>query len=126
MMGLIDIINRDIRKITTNLNGFGVAIKVTTPDNVTSVDIVGLHTKHHLGIDTEGNQVNTKNAHIAISEQVLIDLAYPVRNLSNEVDLKGHKIIVKDSTGINRNYVIREWFPDETIGLIVCILGDYK
>lgn len=125
-MGLIDIINRDIRKITTNLNGFGVAIKVTTPDNVTSVDIVGLHTKHHLGIDTEGNQVNTKNAHIAISEQVLIDLAYPVRNLSNEVDLKGHKIIVKDSTGINRNYVIREWFPDETIGLIVCILGDYK
>lgn len=125
-MGLIDIINRDIRKITTNLNGFGVAIKVTTPDNVTSVDIVGLHTKHHLGIDTEGNQVNTKNAHIAISEQVLIDLAYPVRNLSNEVDLKGHKIIVKDSTGSNRNYVIREWFPDETIGLIVCILGDYK
>lgn len=127
-MGLIDTINNDIKKITTDLSGFGVDINLTTPDDLTTVNFIGLHTKHHLGIDTEGNQVNTKNAHIAISEQELIDKSplYPIRNANKEVDLKGHKVIVKDSTGVNKNYVIREWYPDETIGLIVCILGDYQ
>lgn len=127
-MGLIDTINNDIKKITTDLSGFGVTMNLTTPDDVTSVDIDGLHTKHHLGIDTEGNQVNTKNAHISFSESELLekDPAYPIRNVNQEVDLKGHKVIVKDSTGVDKNYVIREWYPDETIGLIVCILGDYQ
>lgn len=125
-MGLIETIKQDIQKITTDLSGFGIEINLTTPDDAISVDIVGLHTKHHLGIDTEGNQVNTKNTHIAISEQVLIDLAYPVRNANQEVFLRDHKVLVKDSTGVLKSYVIREWFPDETIGLIVCILGDHQ
>jgi len=125
VMGIIDTIKSDIQDITTNLDGFGVAINITTPDNVTSVDVVGVHTKHHLGIDTEGNQVNSKNAHIGISEQVLIDAGYPVRNAGGEVSLKDHKIIVKDSTTFDKNYVVDQWFPDETIGLIVCILSDY-
>jgi hypothetical protein len=68
--------------------------------------------------------VNTKNAHIAISEKFLSDASYPYRNLSGEVSLKNHRIAVADSTGLVKNYVIREIFPDETIGLIVCILGD--
>lgn len=125
-MGLIDTIKQDIQNITTDLSGFGIEINLTTPDDALSVDIVGLHTKHHLGIDTEGNQVNTKNTHIAISEQVLIDLGYPVRNANEEVFLRDHKVLAKDSTGVLKSYVIREWFPDETIGLIVCILGDYQ
>lgn len=125
-MGLTETIKQDIQKITTDLSGFGIEINLTTPDDATSVDIVGLHTKHHLGIDTDGNQVNTKNTHIAISEQVLIDLGYPVRNANQEVFLRDHKVLVKDSTGVLKSYVIREWFPDETIGLIVCILGDHQ
>jgi hypothetical protein len=125
-MGLIETIKQDIQKITTDLSGFGIEINLTTPDDALSVDIVGLHTKHHLGIDTEGNQVNTKNTHIAISEQVLIDLGYPVRNANEEVFLRDHKVLAKDSTGVLKSYVIREWLPDETIGLIVCILGDYQ
>jgi hypothetical protein len=36
-----------------------------------------------------------------------------------------HLVNVKDSTGNLRNYVIMENFPDETLGMITCILGDY-
>jgi len=70
--------------------------------------------------------VNTKNAHISFSEQQLIDALYPYRNTGDEVALFNHKIDVKDSTGNIKNYVIREWFPDETIGVILCILGDFE
>jgi len=126
-MGLIDVANKDIRKITADLNGWGVVIVLTALD-LTSATINGLHTKHHLGIDTDGNPVNTKNAHISFSEQELIDAepTYPIRNANDEVDLRNHKVLVKDSTGVDKSYVIREWMPDETIGLIVCILGDHE
>lgn len=124
-MGLIDRAKEDWQRFTTNTNEFGV---VMTLEDLEFVQYAasGLFTKHHLGIDTEGNLVNTKNAHFSISEQVLTTLNYPVRNASGEVDLKGHKLFVKDSTGIVKSFIIREFFPDETIGLIVCILGTYE
>jgi hypothetical protein len=124
-MGLIEQAQIDIREITSNLNDFGVAMKLIAP-NLTELDLVGLHTKHHLGYDQDGKMVNTKNAHVSFSEDILVDASYPYRNASGEVNLKGHKVIVKDSTRNDVEYIIREWFPDETIGLIVCILGDYE
>jgi len=69
--------------------------------------------------------MNVKNAHISFSEALLTDVSYPVRNINGEVQLRGHKITTKDSTGVDKNYIITENFPDETIGMIVCILGDY-
>lgn len=125
-MGLIDTINKDIQNITTNKNGFGVDINVTTPDGLTSVDVVGIHTKHHFGLNEDGQQVNTKNAHIAISEKTLLDAGYTVRGANEEVQMVDHKVIVKDSSGVDKNYIIRQCFPDETIGLIVFILGDFE
>lgn len=122
---LTDQAKADIEQITSNLDEFGIAISLTSLTNVT-VDVKGLHTKHHISIDTDDNLVNTKNAHIAISEKFLTDAGYPVRNAAGEVSLFNHKVTVKDSTGLNKQYVIREFFPDETIGLIVCILGDFE
>ncbi len=124
-MGLIDQAKSDWQTFSTNKNQFGVDINISTPSDSENVDIVGLHTKHHIGINYEGNTVNTKNAHISFSEKLLTDAGYPVRN-GDEVDLQGHKVTVKDSTESNKLYVIREAFPDETIGVIVCILGDFE
>jgi hypothetical protein len=39
--------------------------------------------------------------------------------------MTGHVVNVKDSTGIVKNYVVLQNWPDETIGLITFILGDY-
>lgn len=125
-MGLLDIIKEDIEAITSDGDGFARSITMTAP-TLETVTFNGLHSKHHLGFDSEsGRDVNTKNAHIAVSEKFLTDANYPVRNAAGEVDLKNHKVRVEDSTGVEWTYKVEQWFPDETIGLIVCILGNFK
>ena len=125
-MGLIEQAQQDLIDITTDLNGFGLSIILTAP-NLQVVNIVGIHHKHHLGIDTDGNAVNSKKSHCAISEKSILtaNSLYPIRNANGEVNLRGHKLSVIDSTQIVKNYIIKEWFPDESLGLIVVILGDY-
>ncbi len=122
-MGLIDQAKSDIKDITSNPDEFGVSITFTAPTGEIAI-INGLHSKHHMSMDTEGNMINGKNAHISVSEELLTAQNYPVRK-DGEVKLNDHKVSVKDSTGISKNYVIREGFPDETIGLITCILGSF-
>lgn len=120
-MSLLEQIRADIKDIISNEDEFGVSI--TLVSSTVTKTVVGLHTKHHLGIDTDGNMVNTKNAHIAISESNLT--GYPVRNAKGEVSMRGHLVLCKDSTGVEKTYKIEQTFPDETVGLIVIILGDY-
>ena len=71
-MSLIAQAKADIEQITYNQNEFGVLITFTAPDDSTAT-VAGLHTKHHLGLDTDGNPVNSKNAHISFSEKNLTD-----------------------------------------------------
>lgn len=124
-MGLLAQAKKDIEQITSNLDGWAAVLRFTSPTDE-EVTINGLHTKHWIQTDPDtGRMINTKNAHISFSEQFMIDEAYVIRDASGEVNLSGHKVHVIDSTGFEKDYIIREWFPDETIGLIVCILGDY-
>lgn len=117
---------RDIERITQDLNGFGKAMVLIWPDGQ-ELPITGLHTKHHMAIDPETNkQVNVKNAHASFSETPIVLAGRSIRNVRNEVSLAGFKIRAVDSTGLEWTYVIMSWFPDETVGLIVCILGDYE
>ena len=126
-MNLVSQAKKDWQQITTNSSsGFGTEMTLTSPDGVNVLSIVGLATKHHIGIDDYGNVVNTKNAHVSFSEKQLSDALYPTRNAENEVSLYGHKIAWTDSTGSLITYIIREFFPDETIGVILCILGDLE
>ncbi len=120
-MGLIEQIKADIEQITSNLDEFGVELTLVAPTAET-VTITGLHTKHNINFDTDGNKINSLNAHASFSEKFLTDANYPVRNADGEVDLKRHRLSAKDSTGIVKHYVINETWPDETIGLIVCVL----
>lgn len=127
-MSLLEQIRIDIQDITSNANEFGVELTLTAPNGQTAT-LTGLHTKHHLGFDSDsGRDVNTKNAHVSFSEQALIDVnpAYPLRDANNEVHLREHKIKAKDSTGREWTYKVLSWFPDETVGLIVCVLNDWK
>jgi len=124
-MGLIAQAKADIASITTNTNDWSVAMTLTAP-TAEVLTIYGLHTKHHTAVDTMGNLVNAKNAHCSFTEAQLTDAAYPCRNAAGEVDLKGHIVSVADSTGTAKIYVIRQWHPDETVGLIKCILDDYE
>ncbi|MCE3278037.1 MAG: hypothetical protein K0S44_228 [Bacteroidetes bacterium] len=126
-MSLIERARADIKDITSNTDGFGIEMTLTAPTSQTAT-IVGLHTKHWLSIDTEGNPVSSKNAHVSFSEEVLQteNPNYPIRNSDGEVDLSKHRFDVKDSTGLVKNYIAQSWRPDETMGLIVVILEDFE
>lgn len=125
-MGLIDQIKKDSESVTMNGGavGWGVEQNWTSPTNQ-QVKIIGLHVKHHMGIDTDGNVINSKNASVTFSEKSMIDVGYNIR-VNGEVNLKKHKVSVKDSTGNVYNYMVKTWLPDETLGLITCILSAYE
>lgn len=125
-MGLTDEIIDDISAITSDADGFGVTLNFAAPNGQVAT-IIGTHTKHHLGVNDDGDVVNSKKASIAFSENILkaANAIYPLRNSSAEVDLNKHKISCKDSTGVLKQYIIKAWFPDEQVGLIVCILNDF-
>ena len=122
---LIQLAKRDAKKFVTS-GGFQVDIKLTTKSRDKNLELTGFATKHHINFDSDGLPVNSKNVHICIDEDILKANSYPVRNAKGEVDLVGHFVTYMDSTDTNRNYVIRETFPDEVLGLIVCILSDFR
>lgn len=125
---LFDIIKRDA-KFMINKGGYQVEIEMITKDASQTINITGWAVKVSGSFDSDGNQVNTKNVHITIDESVLTSLGYPVRTNKKgipEVDLIGHKVNYVDSSGLLKNYIVRENFPDENLGLINVGLGDYK
>ncbi len=126
MPSFTDRAQSDWKRFSGDVDGWGTAIKVTTPDGVTSVDVSGIAVKHHINIDTEGLTVNSKNSHCSISEELLVDAGYVVRDSDQEVDMVNHRVEWVDSSGVLKRYVIRESYPDEKVGVIVMILGDFE
>jgi hypothetical protein len=124
-MGLMQQARADLLQIVSNEKEWGIPVVFSAPDNKT-VTATCLVKKHHLSINGDGVPVNGKNATISVAEASLTALTYPIRNAAGEVNLNGHKVAWPDSTGKVSSYMIREWFPDETLGLIVCILDDFR
>jgi hypothetical protein len=124
-MGLMDTIRQDVAAITSDPEGFGVTLTLLAPNSETA-QIVGLSSMHHFSVDSDGKPVNTKNGHVTFSESVLLgeNPSYPVRNPSGEVDLKKHKVTVTFSSGVPKTYFIQHFFPNESSGAIVCLLGN--
>ena len=104
---------------------FGVDFTIENRKGI-KVQSRGLTSVHHLGIDANGVPVNTKNIHLQINEQDLIDKCYPTRNDEGEIDLVYHLVEFKDNLDINHKYIINEIYPDKNVGAIMCILGDYE
>ena len=115
----------DAKRIITK-GGFEETITISTPSGDLSLEITGLASKHHLSFNTDGSPVSSKNAHACVSETELTALGYPVRNPNGEIDFRQHKISFIDSSGVKKHYAVRETFPDETLGLITLILGDWQ
>ena len=126
-MSLVNRAQRDMQKITGNINEFGVNITVKTPDGSAEAAVVGLNTKHHMAFDVDGVMVNTKTASVGIAEQQLIDGNFPnIRNAAGDVNLNKTLVDVEDSTGVVKSYVAHRVYPDEYLGLLIFILGDYS
>jgi len=117
----------DLARNTANmiLTSFGFESDITLIKDNLTVTIQGLALVHHLSFDTENQTVNSKNAHITVSESSLIAVNFPYRNAKNEVFLRGILVSFEDSNGISKTYIVKENFADETLGTIVLNLGLY-
>lgn len=122
-MSLYDRAYRAANRITSDTNGWGVPI-VLTDLSGNSCNIIGTRSKHHLGVDNQGNSVNTKNAHVSFHELQVINAGFNIRNGEHEIAIKGWQVDVGDSSGNVTAYSITEFYPSETIGLIVCVLAE--
>lgn len=124
-MSLLDQARSDLHKQSTNNKEWAQAVAFTSPLGQ-YVTVNCLANKHHVSVNEMGVAVNGKNASVIVTEKALIDAGYTVRNASNEVALIGHKVQWADSSGTSCSYQVSQTYPDETLGLIVCILGDFK
>lgn len=123
-MGQIEQAIKDVQRIMED-DAIGFAVSLTLYDgNGTPFTLKGTHARHHIQIDEEGAPINSLNAHIAVSTETLDAASYTYKNADNRVDMKNRRVIVADSSGTPRNYTVSQWFPDETLGLIVLILQD--
>lgn len=118
----------DTKKITSNANEFGVIVSFTSlPDQGQTATCNAINNQHWLSVQN-GLIVNAKNASIAFSEGALLDANpnYPIRDAGKKVSMNGHLCDLKNSTGEIQNYIVLQSWPDETVGLIILILGDYQ
>ena len=126
-MGLMDQILADVKRITTDASGgFAIPVTFSTKEGA-SVTVNAIHSKIHLAVDNEGNFINSTKSHVGVSELVLNEKGYVTRDAKNNCILKDHRVNLVDiATKVPMKYIINQVFPDETTGLIVCILGDFK
>ncbi len=120
-MGILERARRDWGKLSQRFSTD--LITLTAPTGET-VSVKGIQTRHNIGIDTDGQLVQSANAHVTIAESLLVD--YPVRNTANVVAMYGHKVTFNDNRGVLRYYSVTEIFPDESVGMITLILGDFS
>ena len=125
-MGMIEQAQADVKRIRTDPRGFTKSMVFTKKDGSQTATIYGMHAKINQTMDTMGNIINGKKAHISIAEEALTDRGYTVRDGNSEVALIGDRVSVADSTGVVREYEIRETIPDQTVGLIVCFLFEFE
>lgn len=120
-MDLLAAIRTDMQTITQG--EFSVLINVTPPESTVSISVRGLASKFHFQINPDtGLPANSKKAYCSMSETILENAGITVRNSNGEVCLLGYKVEWVDCTGESKTYKIVENFPDETLGLIVCML----
>ena len=120
----MDQIKADILAITTNGDDFGTALEFTSIDGTNTVVVNGLASSHHLRIDYDGAAVAGRNVHISVAEAALVAEDFPTRNAAGEIKLRNCTVKWTDATGTEKTYTIDNAHPDNTVGLIVCILKD--
>lgn len=123
MGSTLDLARRDAARF---INNGGFEVTITFKEDSGEVYVKGLATKHHNSIDTDGLPIIGKNTHITINESDLVVKGITVRNSEGEVAIKDKLVSWADSSGVSKDYIIDQVMPNETLGHIVCILGDVE
>lgn len=113
--------------ITGDPNGFNVSVLLTAITGETATvyapgNNIGRKMDSGMGI-----VVNVKNSNVVVHENNILaaNPDYPVRNDDGEVSMIGHLVSYVDNSGVTFDYIVQENIPDQTVGLITLLLGDY-
>lgn len=123
MGSILELAKRDTRRYV-NSGGFEENLLIT-PTSGDPVTIQGLSTRHSQGFDTEGRPVVSDNAHCSFSETDLTDEGLITRNSQGDLIVKDWLVEFTDAI-TTTTYKISEAYPDNTLGIIKCILTLYE
>lgn len=114
---------QDAKKIVTN-SGFQNDVFLINPLSMNFIQLKGLTSKHWLQLDSDGSPINAKNVHLNLIEKDIQELGFETRGKNGNVNLLDYYVIVQDSTNNYKKYQVKEVYPNESLGLIVFILGN--
>lgn len=123
-MSIINLARRDAQFFTGNGRDF--ATEITIVKSASEYVVNGTAKKHHTAFDEMGNVVNTASASCTISDTALraagINLWVDGEVAKKETD--NLRVKFADAKGDTYTYKVKEFYPDEHLGLIVFILGN--
>jgi len=119
---ILTLARNDAHRILSEM-GFETQMTVTKGD--LSVTVNGLTPVHHIAFNTEGVPVNSKDVRVSVSETALTEKGFTTRNTKGEVYMREVLVSFADSTGTVKAYIVNENYADESLGVIVLILGKY-
>lgn len=123
-MGIFDLAKEDSKRFTKQVP---LTFYRIVEEEEVSVDVEGMFTNHHLGIDPDTRTlVNSKNIQCTVHEANLIDAGFMTRNASGFIKLLDCFVKATRSDGVLKEYKVTETYPDETLGIIVCTLAEIE
>lgn len=128
MGNILDMARADLKQFLST-GGFEVDITLESPSPSPVIVVVkGYANRINVDIDSDGQVMSSMRAHADIFESAITDAdpTYPIRDSSNKVNMKGHKLTYTDTTGVSETYQITESHPDEQLGHITFMLGEYE
>lgn len=119
MGDILELAKRDARRYV-NSGGFEVNLLIT-PTVGDPVTIQGLTSRHSQGFDTNGKPIVSDNAHCSFSEVDLTNEGLTTRNSQGDLIVKDWVVQFTDAISAT-TYLISEAYPDNTLGIIKCML----
>ena len=114
---------KDAKHVVTKL-GFQNDVFLINNLSMNFIQLKGLTSKHWIQFDSDGSPINAKNVHLNLIEKDIQDLGFETRGKNGNVNLLDYYVIVQDSTNNYKKYQVKEVYPNESLGLIVFILGN--
>lgn len=114
---------KDVKHVVTKL-GFQNDVFLINNLSMNFIQLKGLTSKHWLQFDSDGSPINAKNVHLNLIEKDIQELGFETRGKNGNVNLLDYYVIVQDSTNNYKKYQVKEVYPNESLGLIVFILGN--
>lgn len=114
---------KDAKHVVTKL-GFQNDVFLINNLSINFIQLKGLTSKHWIQFDSDGSPINAKNVHLNLIEKDIQELGFETRGKNGNVNLLDYYVIVQDSTNNYKKYQVKEVYPNESLGLIVFILGN--